>query len=109
MVKKFTVNCDFRGEKAPVTFYVGDPAIGSHPLDFQSRWLGSARGGVIPSDIMDSFAKLKEISDKNRVPFEQLCAYVIEEMKANEEIANEHKNIAEKQKALEKKDSKNEQ
>ena len=73
MVKKFTANCDFGGQKAPVDLYIGNPALGSHPLAFQSKWLSSTKRGVIPPEIMNSFAKLVEISEKNRVPFEDLC------------------------------------
>lgn len=91
MVKKFTANCDFGGQKAPVTLYVGNPAIGTHPLNFQSRWLSQNRGGTIPPEIMDSFAKLAEISEKNRVPFEDLCAYVIEELKSGGKLKDDSK------------------
>ncbi len=84
MVKKFTANCDFGGQKSPVTLYVGDPAPNSsHPLGFQSKWLSQTKGGSIPADIMDSFAKLADIALKNRVSFEDLCAYVIEELKSS--------------------------
>ncbi len=84
MVKKFTANCDFGGQKSPVTLYVGEPAPNSgHPLSFQSKWLSQTRGGNIPADIMDSFAKLADIATKNRVSFEDLCAYVIDELKSS--------------------------
>jgi len=91
MVKKFTTNCDFSGTKAPITLYVGDPAIGSHPLGFQSNWLGKARGGTVPPDIMDAFAKLKDVSEKNKVPFEDLCAYVIEELNSTSSLEKDAK------------------
>lgn len=91
MVKKFTANCDFGGRKVPVTLYVGDPAIGSHPLNFQNKWLSDTKGGMVPLNIMQSFAKLVEISEKNRVSFEDLCAYVIEELKASESIVDDAK------------------
>lgn len=81
MVKKFTANCDFGGRKSPITLYVGDPALGTHPLNFQNKWLADNKGGAVPNDIMTSFSKLAEISVKNRVPFEELCGYVIEELK----------------------------
>jgi hypothetical protein len=91
MVKKFTANCDFGGQKAAVDLYVGTPAIGSHPLAFQGKWLSSTKRGTIPSEIMNSFAKLVEISEKNRVPFEDLCEYVIEELRSTNMIANDAK------------------
>lgn len=84
MVKKFTATCDFGGQKAPVTFYVGNPSAGSpHPLNFQSKWLSQTKGGVIPSQIMESFAKLAQIAEKNRVSFEELCAYVVDEINSD--------------------------
>ena len=104
MAKKFTANCDFGGQKSPVTIYIGTPAVNSpHPLNFQSKWLSQTKGGTIPSDIMESFAKLSEISIKNRVPFEDLCAYVIEELKSGGKL----KDDAKQGEALAKKDKNN--
>ncbi len=91
MVKKFTADCDFGGKKSPVTLYIGNPAIGSHPLAFQNKWLSKDRGGAVPGEIMDSFSKLKDISEKNKVSFEELCAYVIEELNATKSISNDVK------------------
>jgi hypothetical protein len=81
MVKKFTYSCDFAGKKYPVTFYIGDAAKGEHPIAFQSNWLSKEKGGVVPKDLMESLEKLKEISDNSKVPFEELCEYVIQEIK----------------------------
>lgn len=86
MVKKFTTNCDFGAQKTPVTLYVGEPAIGSHPLGFQNKWLSAAKGGAVPSNIMEAFDELRDISEKNRVPFEDLCAYVIEELNSRRSL-----------------------
>lgn len=92
MVKKFTANCDFGGQKSPVTLYIGTPAANSpHPLNFQNKWLSEKRGGNIPPDIMDSFGKLARIAAKNRVPFEDLCAYVIDEIKSNNSLVADAK------------------
>ena len=91
MVKKFNANCTFGSQVVPVTLYVGNPAIGSHPLNFQSKWLSQEKGGNIPLSIMNSFAKLAEIAEKNRVPFEDLCAYVIEELQSGEKIKKDAK------------------
>ncbi len=103
MVKKFTANCDFGGTKSPVTLYVGDPAIGSHPLEFQNRWLSKDRGGIIPPEIMSSFEKLRKISEEYRTPFEDLCAYVIEELKNQNHLAEDAESGSE---LTEKKDKK---
>jgi len=91
MVKKFTANCSFSGEIVPVTLYVGNPSKGTHPLSFQSNWLSKERGGKIPANIMDSFAKLADIAEKNKVPFEDLCSYVIDEVQASNSIEEEGK------------------
>lgn len=104
MVKKFTANCSFGGQISPVTLYVGNPSKGNHPLAFQSKWLSTERGGTIPSNIMDSFSKLADIAEKNKVPFEDLCAYVIDEIQANkslEEDANKASELSSKQKKKE--------
>lgn len=90
MVKKFTAKCKFPGQESPVTLYVGNPAKGNHPLGLQSKWI-AARGGTIPPDIMSSFEKLIEIAEKNKLSFEDLCEYVIKEIKASETLADDAK------------------
>lgn len=47
------------------------------PLQNQSSWLSSERGGTIPQDVMDSFEKLFKISQENNVSFEELCVYAL--------------------------------
>lgn len=76
-MKKFTVPCDFGGQKSPFTIYIGDPEPKHHPLHFQANWLSKERGGAIPGEVMDSIQKLKDISDQNNVPFEDLCVYAL--------------------------------
>jgi hypothetical protein len=90
MVKKFTAKCKFSGQESPVTLYVGNPAPGTHPLGAQSKWIGG-RGGTIPSEIMDSFSKLTSIAEKNKLPFEDLCDYVIKEIQAGSSLASDAK------------------
>lgn len=88
-LKKITIPCNFRSGKMPVTLFIGDPAIGSHPFAFQEKWLSQTRGGTIPEDIIKSFAELKEIADKNRLSFPDLCQYVIDEINAGQQIVAE--------------------
>lgn len=76
-MKRFTVPCDFNGVKHPFHVYIGDPHPKKHPLQFQSWWLSSERGGNIPQDVMDSFEKLFKISQENNVSFEDLCVYAL--------------------------------
>ena len=77
MVKKFSVPCNFGGAKSPFTIYIGDPKTENHPLQFQAEWLSKNRGGSIPSEVMDSIAKLYALAKKNNVNFEELCVYAL--------------------------------
>lgn len=95
MVQKFTTNCDFAGKKIPVTLYIGNPSVGSHPLAFQSKWLNKEKGGAIPNDIMESFTKLKNISDSSCISFEKLCKYVIDELEANNKLEDDFNKASE--------------
>jgi len=76
-VKKFTVPCDFGGQKSPFTIYIGYPEPNHHPLHFQSNWLSKERGGVIPPEVMDSISKLRDLATQNNVSFEELCVYAL--------------------------------
>lgn len=76
-MKKFTVNCDFAGQISPFTIYIGNPKQENHPLHFQSDWLSKNRGGMIPAEILDAIAQLRDISDRNGVPLENLCVYAL--------------------------------
>jgi hypothetical protein len=101
-MKKFNITCTFGSVKAPVSVYIGNPEVKHHPLHFQAEWLSKERGGTIPTEIMESLAKLKELSEKNGVPFEELCAYALEAASAT--IAVEKKETS----AVLDKDSSNE-
>jgi hypothetical protein len=79
MVKKFTVPCTFGSVKSPFTIYIGEPEKAHHPLHFQAEWLSKHRGGVIPSEVMDSISKLYDLAQKNNVSFEELCVYALSE------------------------------
>lgn len=74
-MKKFTINCDFGGQIAPFTVYVGQPEPSHHPLHFQADWLSKERGGTVPAQVMDALSKLKDLAEKNNVSFEELCVY----------------------------------
>ncbi|BFD45363.1 MULTISPECIES: DUF2610 domain-containing protein [unclassified Candidatus Tisiphia] len=76
-MKKFSVNCDFGGQMAPFTIYVGQPEPGHHPLHFQDDWLSKQRGGKIPAEVMDAITKLQELANKNNVLLEELCVYAL--------------------------------
>ena len=76
-MKKFTVPCDFGGQKAPFDVYIGNPKPGNHPLQNQASWLSKERGGTIPQEVMESFQKLLDLAEKNNVSFEDLCVYAL--------------------------------
>lgn len=78
-MKKFTIPCAFGGATAPFAIYIGDPEPQHHPVHFQAEWLTKHRGGVIPSSIMDSIARLYALAKKNNVSFEELCVYALKE------------------------------
>jgi hypothetical protein len=88
MVKKFTVPCDFGGIKSPFSIYIGEPEPNHHPLHFQAEWLAKHRGGNIPGEVMDSIAKLYELSKKNNVSFEELCIYALSDNSSDNPTEN---------------------
>ena len=80
MIKQLTINCKFKTTSTPVTFYVGDPSDDNNPIHFQSKWLSEKKGGAIPQETIDSFAELQKIASQNRVSFQELCSFAIEEL-----------------------------
>jgi len=76
-MKKFTVNCDFGGQIAPFSIYIGKPEQGHHPLHFQADWLSKNRGGTIPVEVMNAVTQLQELANKNGVLLEELCVYAL--------------------------------
>lgn len=76
-MKKFVVPCDFGGQKAPFTIYIGRPKPENHPLQNQAHWLSKERGGTIPAEVMESIAKLRSLAAQHRVSFEELCVYAL--------------------------------
>ncbi len=76
-MKRFTIPCDFNGTKAPFHIYVGKPLSGRHPLKFQAAWLREMRSGTMPPEVMESFQKLMDIAEENRVSFEEICVYAL--------------------------------
>ena len=76
-MKKFDIPCAINGQVQQVTLCIGQPHPEQHPLNFQQKWLAETKNGRIPQNVMDSIAKVKELADKNGVPFEDLCYYAI--------------------------------
>jgi hypothetical protein len=77
-MKKLSIPCSFGAEKHKVDFYIGKPKEDNHPIQSQSNWLSSERGGNVTPEIMESLNKLHDLSKKNHVPFEELCSYAID-------------------------------
>lgn len=82
-MKSFMIPCRFGTAGAPFPLYVGEPAVGTHPLEQQVAWLSRVRGGSVPVEVMDSFAKLFAIALENNVSFEELCVYAMEQATSN--------------------------
>ena len=76
-MKKFDIDCDFGGQRAKFTIYVGTPQDGHHPLQFQAKWLSDERGGTIPDAVMEAVKQLYDLAKKNKVSFEDLCVYAL--------------------------------
>ena len=88
MVKQFTIPCSFNGETAPVTFYIGHPEGGHHPINFQMNWLSSAKGGVVPQDLVDTLKNLQDLAYENGADFEEMCYYALISATSNNTTGN---------------------
>lgn len=76
-LKKLTFPCSFQGGVTQnVDFFVGYPSADSHPIAFQSKWVGD-KGGQVPPNISTALERLKAIALKHNIPFSDLCEYVI--------------------------------
>lgn len=88
MVKQFTIPCSFNGETAPVTFYIGHPESGHHPINFQMNWLSSAKGGTVPQDLVDTLKNLQDLAYENGADFEEMCYYALVSATSNNTSSN---------------------
>ena len=88
MVKQFTIPCSFNGETAPVTFYIGHPESGHHPINFQMNWLSSAKGGVVHQDLVDTLKNLQDLAYENGADFEEMCYYALISATSNNTVGN---------------------
>lgn len=88
-MKKFTINCDFGGQIAPFSIYVGKPEQGHHPLHFQADWLSKNRGGTIPGEVMDAVSQLQDLANKNGVLLEELCVYALGTQEQQDQLQEE--------------------
>ncbi|UIP93161.1 DUF2610 domain-containing protein [Wolbachia endosymbiont of Anopheles demeilloni] len=87
-IKKFTVQCDFKGQNSPFAIYIGDPKGDTHPIHHQDYWLTKERGGNIPNKVKESLQKLYKLSQENGISFSELCAYAITVVSNNDKKNN---------------------
>jgi len=87
-MKKFTVLCDFNGQKSPFAFYIGEPEPSHHPIAAQSDWLSKNRGGSVPQDVSEAIQKIYNLAKENNVDFEELCFYAMSNAANNDSDAN---------------------
>ncbi|MFF4244903.1 DUF2610 domain-containing protein [Streptomyces sp. NPDC001822] len=79
-MKTFSVPCYFGPDRqVPYDVHVGEPAPDAHPLEQQLAWLSRERGGSMPLDAADAFAKLHAIALEHGVSTEELCEYAMAE------------------------------
>ena len=91
-MKKFKIPCVFGNATSSVTFYIGNPEKDHHPIHFQADWLSKERGGTVSPEIMQSLEELKALSEKNGVPFEELCSYALESIQASQSLEQSKEN-----------------
>ena len=88
-MKKFKIPCNFSGKSSPVTFYIGNPSKDHNPIQFQAEWLSKERGGSVPPEIMKNLEELRDLAEKNGVPFEELCTYALEAIQTDKSLDKE--------------------
>jgi hypothetical protein len=76
-VTKFNIPCGFNGDVSEVAVFIGNPEPKHSPIYFQSKFIQDARGGVIPSSVLEGLEKLQKLAVENGVPFEELCRYAL--------------------------------
>jgi len=73
MTTKIVVPCVVGGQISPFDFFIGKPADGSQPIQFQAKWIGSAKQGSVPPHIIKALDDLQKISRETGVSLEELC------------------------------------
>ena len=98
-MRKFKIPCVFGNATSSVTFYIGNPEKDHHPIHFQADWLSKERGGTVSPEIMQSLEELKALSEKNGVPFEELCSYALESIQASQSLEQSKEENKEEEKS----------
>ena len=88
-VKVLSFPCQFQGgAQSAVNFYIGEPKPEQNPIQNQSHWLSSNRGGSPPEAILNSLDTLHKIAQRNNVPLGDLCEYAIKSISGNYDKTN---------------------
>ena len=92
MTKKFSIPCNFSGQAVMTDFFIGEPAEGQHPINFQAKFLADNKGGVVPQEVMDSISKIHTLANQHNVLFEDLFIYTLNVANNQEQIENKEFN-----------------
>jgi hypothetical protein len=71
-VKKFSIPCDFGGQRAVFDFYLEEPCPDLHPLKYQQLWLWEHRGGKVVPEIQEGLEKVLRLTLENAGALEAL-------------------------------------
>ena len=74
---KIVLQCMFGGQKAPFSFYIGNPKTEMHPFSHQTHWLSKERGGHVPEEYISRFAKINEFKKKTGLSTEEVCGLIL--------------------------------
>jgi hypothetical protein len=73
-ISKVEVACNEQN----VTVYLGEPAVGHHPLFFQAKAISELTGNQVDPNVMNVLSKIQELAVANRVSFYSLCAHALD-------------------------------
>lgn len=84
-IVSFKIPCYFSGVRSEVDIHVGRPNEKNNPIQFQNKFLQDVKGGVIPPEIIDSLAKLKDLAEKHGASLQELCEHAFSALSAENE------------------------
>jgi hypothetical protein len=85
MTTKIKITYSVQGSVQEMDMYIGNPKDDApHPLHYQNKWLEDTKNASVSKDLMDSIAKLYQLSKKNNANFEELLSYAMESSIINE-------------------------
>lgn len=77
--KRFTVPCDWKGEKTPFHIIIVDeyPPDEDNPIREEAERILLEHNAKMPAEVTDSFKRLLKIARDNKVSFTELCVYAL--------------------------------